>query len=189
MSRIGILGGAFDPPQVGHVALARTAIDHFDLSRLLVRVIENPGHKGVDTPSAIRLFLAELAFAPFDEAEVALDRHSRTVSSLEALGLKDPVFLIGADQLVDFLSWTEPERVLELARLGVATRPGFTLEALESVLRELPRPERVELFSMDPLAVSSSEIKERIRAGRSVEEMLPRAVAAEIDRLGLYRAP
>jgi nicotinate-nucleotide adenylyltransferase len=70
---IGILGGAFDPPHNGHVALAREAIDHFDLERLLVRVVADPGHKGVHTPAGIRLRLAELAFADVEGADVSLD--------------------------------------------------------------------------------------------------------------------
>ena len=69
-SRIGILGGAFDPPHDGHVALALEAIDHFHLGRLLVRVVADPGHKEVETAPQIRLTLAELAFAAIDEAEV-----------------------------------------------------------------------------------------------------------------------
>jgi nicotinate-nucleotide adenylyltransferase len=122
---VGVFGGAFDPPHVGHVELASRGIDHFGLDRLLVRVVEHPGHKDVDTAPQIRLFLAELAFAPLEEAEVSLDPFARTVDSLEALGLDDPLFLVGADEFASFLSWKEPARVLELARLGVATRPGW----------------------------------------------------------------
>ena len=61
---VGVFGGAFDPPHVGHVELARRGIEHFDLGRLLVRVVEDPGHKDVRTPPDVRLHLAELAFAP-----------------------------------------------------------------------------------------------------------------------------
>src|SRR4030095_6899600 len=76
------------------------------------------------TPSQIRLPLAQLAFAALAPAEVSLDPHARTVDSLRALGLDDPVFLIGADEFASFPTWTSPEEVLRLARLGVATRPG-----------------------------------------------------------------
>jgi nicotinate-nucleotide adenylyltransferase len=187
MSGVAILGGAFDPPHVGHVALAEDAVRHFRLDRLLVRVIESPGHKSLDTAPQIRLLLAELAFAPLDEAEVALDPCGRTVDSLAALRLDDPLFLIGADEFAAFLSWQEPDRVLELARLGVATRPGIDRAALDAVLSQLVRPERVELFSIRPVDVASSEIRDRIAAGEPVDGMLPAAVAAEIDRLDLYR--
>jgi nicotinate-nucleotide adenylyltransferase len=186
--RVGVLGGAFDPPHVGHVALARAAVERFALDRLLVRVLADPGHKRVRTPVAVRLELAREAFAEIPVAEVAVDRHSRTVDSLLALGLAEPIFLIGADELADFPSWKQPERVLELARLGVATRPGTSPEELEAVLTRLPRPERVELFAIEPLAVSSSEIRARVARGEAIAGLVPTAVAAGIARHGLYRA-
>ena len=187
MSRIGIFGGAFDPPHDGHVALALEAIDHFHLDRLLIRVVAHPGHKEVETAPQTRLALAELAFAAIDEAEVSLDPFARTVDSLEALGLDDPVFLIGADELAAFPTWTRPDRVLELARIGAATRPGSDRSELERVIGSLPRPDRVELFPITPLAVSSSGVRERVGAGLPIDGLVPPAVAAEIRRLGLYR--
>lgn len=185
---VGIFGGAFDPPHNGHLALAREAIDHFGLSRLLVRVVVDPGHKDVETAPEARLALAELAFATLDEAVVSLDPFGRTVDSLEALGLDDPLFLLGADELAAFPTWTRPNRVLELARIGAATRPGSDLQDLERVVRSLVMPERVELFPITPLAVSSSDIRKRVHSGLPIDDLVPAAVAAEIDRLGLYRA-
>ena len=184
---IGVFGGAFDPPHVGHVALAAAGIRRFALDRLLVRVVEQPGHKDVATAPQIRLALAELAFAPFEGAEVSLDPFGRTVDSLEALGLDDPVFLVGADEFAAFLSWKEPERVLELARLGVATRPGVDLSRLDAVLATLERPERVLFFEIEPLGVSSSDIRAKAAAGEPIDGLVPPAVKAEIDRLALYR--
>jgi nicotinate-nucleotide adenylyltransferase len=185
---VGVFGGAFDPPHVGHVELARRGIERFDLDRLLVRVVEEPGHKDVSTAPQIRLFLAELAFAPLDEAEISLDPFARTADSLEALALDDPVFLVGADEFTSFLAWKEPERVLDLARLGVATRPGVDRASLDDVLARLDRPDRVVFFAMEPLPVSSSAIRARIAAGEPIAGLVPDAVAAEIGRLGLYGA-
>lgn len=184
--RVGVFGGAFDPPHVGHVELARAGIERFRLDRLLVRVVEDPGHKDVDTAPQIRLHLAELAFAPLDEAEVALEPFARTVDSLEALGLEEPWFLLGADEFADLLSWKQPERVLELARLGVATRPGIDHARVDAVLARVERPERVAFFAIEPLPVSSSEIRARAAAGEPIDGLVPDAVAAEIARLGLY---
>ena len=186
-SRVGIFGGSFDPPHDGHVALAREAIDYFQLDRLLVRVVANPGHKEVETALQVRLALAELAFAAIDEAEVSIDPFARTVDSLEALDLDDPVFLIGADELAAFPTWTRPGRVLELARIGAATRPGSDLTDLGRVVGSLPRPDRVELFPITPLAVSSSEVRDRVAAGLPIDHLVPMTVAAEIHRLDLYR--
>ena len=183
----GILGGAFDPPHDGHVALAQAAVYHFALDRLLVRVVESPGHKRVEAGAPDRLALARIAFADVREAEVALDPFAWTVDSLEALELDDPVFLVGADEFASFHEWKEPERVLEVARLGVATRPGYARQALDEVLAKLARPERVELFALDPFPVSSSEIRDRVERGAPLDRLVPARVAAEIERLGLYR--
>jgi nicotinate-nucleotide adenylyltransferase len=183
---VGVLGGAFDPPHVGHVAVTRAAIDHFALSRLLVRVVASPGHKDVVAPTAARLELARIAFDSLPEAEVALDRHARTVDSLLELGLDDPVFLIGADQLEAFPTWKDPDRVLELARLGVASRPGVDEERVAVALTRISRPERVERFSIEPVPVSSSEVRQRVAAGKPIAGLVPAAVAGAIARLGLY---
>jgi nicotinate-nucleotide adenylyltransferase len=184
---VGVFGGAFDPPHVGHVELARAGIEQFGFDRLLVRVVERPGHKDVSTAAEIRLVLSELAFGRLDEAEVALDPFARTVDSLEALALEDPVFLVGADEFADFPSWKDPARVLELSRLGVATRPGIDRARLDRVRAGLDRPDRVTFFEIEPLAVSSSEIRSRAARGRSIDGLVPPSVLAEIERLALYR--
>ena len=184
--RIGILGGAFDPPHVGHVALAAAGVERFSLVRLLVRVVADPGHKDVETPAAARLELARLAFASVEQAEVSLDPFARTVDSLAALALDDPVFLLGADEFASLLGWKEPDRVLELARLGVAARPGVDDARLRGVLGALSRPERVTFFPLEPHPISSTELRQRVASGGSLDGLVPPGVEAAIARLGLY---
>ena len=99
---VGVLGGAFDPPHNGHVALAWEATRHFALERLLVAVVVDPGHKRVATAADVRLELARLAFADVPNARVELEPHARTVDALEARGLDDPIFVVGADEFADF---------------------------------------------------------------------------------------
>lgn len=182
-----ILGGRFDPPHLGHVALARRALEHFDLDRLLVLVVADPGHKPAVAPPAVRLELARLAFDSLP-ATVELDDHRFTVDLLEAHPLDDALFLIGADEFAGFLTWKAPDRVLELARLGVATRPGYPRERLEAVLGLLERPERVEFFELEPVPVSSTEIRELVALGVPLDGLAPPAVAARIGELTpLYR--
>jgi len=184
---IGMLGGAFDPPHVGHVALARAAIEHFGLERLLVLVVEDPGHKRTTTPAETRLELARLAFEDVPGAEVELDRHARTVDSLEERRPPDDaVFVVGADELAGFPGWKQPERVLELVRLGVAMRPGVPERHLEDVRARLPAPGRIEYFALEPMAVSSTEIRDRLARGEPIDGLVPSAVADEIARRGLY---
>jgi nicotinate-nucleotide adenylyltransferase len=180
---IGLLGGAFDPPHVGHVVLAREAMRHFELERLVVLVVAAPGHKGVETDGEVRL---ELARAAFPEHEIELDPHPRTVDMLRARNFSDPIFLVGADEFADFLAWKEPDCVLALARLGVATRPGYPQERLDAVLERLLRPEQVLLFEIQPVSVSSSGIRRRVARGEPIGDLVPPAVAGEIERLGLY---
>jgi nicotinate-nucleotide adenylyltransferase len=182
---VGMLGGAFDPPHVGHVRLAEAAIRELDLERLLVLVVEDPGHKAVSTPAGIRLELARLAFAPLLGAQVELDGHGRTVDTLEARRADDAYFVLGADELADFWSWRRPERVLELVRLAVAVRPGVSEEELRAALLRFPSGS-VSYFEMEPIAVSSTEIRERVARGEPIEGLVPRPVAEEIARLGLY---
>jgi nicotinate-nucleotide adenylyltransferase len=176
---IGLFGGAFDPPHRGHVELARRAKSALGLDRLIVLVAADPAHKHVATPADVRLRLAQAAF-PDDE--VRLDGHGRTVELLRAHPeWADPVFLIGADQFSDFLTWQEPDEVLERARIAVATRPGFPRERLDAVLAELARPDRVLFFEIEPTAVSSSGLRQRFAAGD-----VPTAVAELIRREALY---
>jgi nicotinate-nucleotide adenylyltransferase len=181
----GLFGGAFDPPHVGHVALARRALEHFALDRLVVLVSEDPWHKQVPTPSPARVELARAAF-PF--AEIELDPYPSTIELLEARGFDHPLVLIGADQLAAFHTWREPDRVLELARLGVATRPGFAREQLETVVAGISRPERVDLFELEPSDVSSTGVRGRVARGDPLAGLVPPAVAERISALGLYRA-
>jgi nicotinate-nucleotide adenylyltransferase len=167
------------------VALVREAERRFRLERLVVLVVADPGHKGVELDAATRL---ELARAAFPGHQVQLDHHARTVDTLRDGPWRDPLFLIGADEFGDFLSWKEPQAVLELARLGVATRPGFPQERLDAVLAQLGRPERVELFEIPPVTTSSSDVRARLERGEPVRGLVPDAVADLVERLGLYRA-
>ena len=182
----GVLGGAFDPPHLGHVALARAALERLGLDRLLVLVVADPGHKETRTPAETRLELVRLAFRDEPRVDVELDPHARTVDSLEARNLEDPVFVVGADEFVGLSSWKRPERVLELARLAVATRPGVPDEHVSEVLARLSAPDRISFFELEPIPVSSSLVRERAAAGDPIDDLVPAAVADAVRRLGLY---
>jgi nicotinate-nucleotide adenylyltransferase len=183
---VGLFGGSFDPPHRGHVELARRAKEELGVERLVVLVSVDPEHKHVATPAAVRLRLARAAF-PDDD--VVLDEHARTVDTLRAHPeWRDPVFLMGADQFCDFLSWKEPNEVLGLARLAVATRPGFPRERLERVLRELEAPDRVSFFEIEPTPVASRELRDRLVAGAGAGDDVPPAVAELIAAESLYQS-
>ena len=180
----GLFGGAFDPPHNGHVALVEGAVAHFGLARVAVLVSELPGHRGVVASAEARLRLAEAAFPGRD---VELDPHPRTIDLLRARDFGDAVFVIGADQFRAFLTWKEPDAVIERVRLGVATRPGFPRVALEPVLRGLRDPGRVSFFEIEPVDVSGTLVRARCAAGESLSGLVPEPVEHLVRELGLYR--
>ena len=176
MTEVGIFGGRFDPPHLGHRALAETAVARLGLDELHVRVVADAAHKASVAPADDRLAMARLAFAGI-AATVELEHHRYTVDSLEGGPWVDPVFLIGADELQALSTWKEPERLLELARLGVATRPGHPVDS------ESPR---ITVFELEPHPVSSTEIRERAARGEPIDGLVAPAVAVYIREHGLY---
>jgi nicotinate-nucleotide adenylyltransferase len=190
----GVFGGAFDPPHLGHLALVRGALERFDFERLLVVPVGDPPHKTVATPAEIRCRLAELAFAGMPQLEISRIELEPggprfTIDTLRLLSEShdDLTLLVGADQFAGFRNWREPDAILELARLAVASRPGYEEEALSPVLAALVQPERVSFFPIPAHPVSSEQIRARAHDGLPIDDLIPSAVAAEIARLGLYK--
>jgi nicotinate-nucleotide adenylyltransferase len=97
------------------------------------------------------------------------------------------VLVMGGDMFASFPTWREPNRILEHARLAVASRPGTSREHYDTVLRALERPERVTFFELTPVEASSTEVRRRVAAGAPIDDLVPPAVAQLIDELGLYR--
>jgi len=178
-----LYGGAFDPPHLGHVAVADAARERFGVEQLVVLVSERPGHRAVHASADDRLALAAAAF-PADD--VRLDPYLRTVELLRAESFDDPVFVIGADQFRSFHAWSRPAEVLERTRLAVATRPGFPRSELEAVLDQLDRPERVFFFEIEPNPAASTDVRARIAAGEPLDGLVPAAVARLIVERGAY---
>ena len=180
-----LYGGAFDPPHLGHVAVADAARERFGVERLVVLVAERPAHRAVLASGEDRLALARAAF-PVDE--VRLDPYPRTVELLRAEPFDDPVFVMGADQFRDFLSWSEPAEVLERTRVAVATRPGFPQDELDDVLEQLGLPERVVFFEIEPNPGASTTVRARVAAGEPLDVLVPPAVAQLVAERKLYRS-
>jgi nicotinate-nucleotide adenylyltransferase len=193
---VALFGGAFDPPHVGHVVLLQSAAARFGLERILVVPTGHPPHKDAHSPPAVRFRLAQLAFGRIPgvelwDRELSADGPSYTIDTVRAAAERFPgeelLVLVGADQLAHFLDWHEPDAILELARLGVATRPGYPPETLEPVLHRVSRPDRIELFRIPSYPLASRALRARVARGESIDGVVPRAVAAEIERLRLYR--
>ena len=191
----GLLGGTFDPPHVGHVALAEAAVRELDLERLLVVVVGEPAHKRVETGPGIRLRLAEAAFAEMPRVEVSrheLDRPGPSYTVETARWAKrefgDVVLVVGADEFADFLSWKDPDEILEHVHVAVAARTGYDEERLEGVRRRLRRPERVGSFPFPLVPVASRDVRARIARGEDGFDLVAPGALPLVRTLGLYRA-
>lgn len=190
----GLLGGTFNPPHNGHLALAKGAAAHFSLERLVLTVTGQTPHKAVGVDAETRLALTQAAFVGIPRAEVSrldIDRPQPAYSLDTVRWAKERwgeiVFIVGGDRFADFLTWRQPNEVLRHARLGVARRPGVSDQAFEPVLRQVEDRSRVEFFPIEPLPISSSDVRRRVRQGEPIEAFVPPAVARLIDELGLYR--
>ncbi len=201
MTALGILGGTFNPPHLGHLIMAQEALVQLGLDRVVLMPVSAPPHKelaAADEPGAqARLELCRLAVEgderlAVSDLEVRRGGPSFTVDTLKELHERDPehelTFILGGDMAHRLPSWREPEAVLSLARLAVAERKGIRREDLAARLRGLRGAERVVFFDMPRIDLSSSGIRERIAAGRPIRYLVPDAVGAEIAARGYYRA-
>jgi nicotinate-nucleotide adenylyltransferase len=194
---VGILGSAFNPPHLGHLALAQEALWQLGLSEvILVPTGEAPHKRILDDPGReLRLAMTRLAAADdprFSVSTLEVDREgpSYTYETLELLarerGDTELVFVMGADAAVGLESWRKPERVAELARLAVARRAGVADAEVVAVLRSLAAEERATMLEMPQFGVSSSAVRERAAAGRPLRYLVPEAVARFIEEKGIY---
>ena len=201
MSRIGLLGGTFDPPHLAHLVLAAAARRALALERVLLVPAGDPWRKADRevSPAESRLELARAAVAglgPWAEVrdvEVRRAGPTYTVETLEELRAELPDaewwFILGRDALADLPNWREPERILELARLALAQRGAAEERLPAAATAALPDvAARVDLVPMPLLDISASELRRRVAAGEPTAPLLPVAVRRRIDRLGLYRS-
>ena len=198
--RIGILGGTFDPPHLGHLWLATLAADAMGLDRVLFMPAAQPPHKSGQLVSRAtdRLLMTRLAIAgnpAFELSAIEMERPgpSYTIDSVEELesihAADTRLFLLmAADSLAQIDTWREPDRLLERIEWIVGPRPGNPLpERTELEARFGERASRIHLLSGPSLDVGSSEIRRRVAAGRAIRYLVPRGVEELITDRGLYR--
>jgi len=210
VANIGILGGTFNPPHLGHVALARRARAELDLERVLLMpasVAPNKPITAEDPGPEHRLAMCALAVADepgLRSSGLEIDRGgvSYTVDTLQAIHDEHPdaelTLIVGADTARTLPNWREPARLLGMAQLAVAERDELdvedvreTLETLSSTMAAAPGrgcASRMIPLRMSKIAVSSSAVRELIAAGRPVSELVGEAVAGYIAEHGLYGA-
>ena len=206
--RLGIFGGTFDPPHVGHLLAASDAMEQLSLDRLIfVPAAVQPlkAHRstamGQDRLAMVRLTIGGDARFGADSVELDRDGLSYSVDTLGDFARRFPTaerfFLVGADVLATFAQWREPARVLELATLAVLTRRSDAGEGSQSGRAlsptrdggalETEMAKRSTAVATRRIDVSSTEIRERVRAGRSIRGFVTDGVAEYISSHGLYR--
>ena len=195
---IGVLGSAFNPPHLGHLALAQEALWQLGLAEVILVPTGNAPHKRIaeDPGRQARMEMTRLATADDDRFSVSsleVDREgpSYTYETLEALAEERAdrklVFVMGADAAVGLESWREPERVVELASLAVARREGVADAEVATVMRSLGCEGGATMLEMPQFGVSSSAVRERAKQGRPLRYLVPQPVADYIEAEGIYR--
>ena len=198
--RVGILGGTFDPPHIGHLWLASLAADAIGLDRVLFMPAAQPPHKRSDgmTRATDRLVMTRLAIAGDDAFELTLIEMERpgpsyTIDSVDELrstyGTDADLFLLmAADSLAQIDTWREPDALLERIEWVVGPRPGVALPARSALENRFgASASRIHLLEGPSLDVSSTEIRERVAAGHAIRYLVPRGVEQLIIERGLYR--
>jgi nicotinate-nucleotide adenylyltransferase len=195
MGRLGVLGGSFNPVHLAHLHVARLAREAGGLDEVLFVPAARPPHKAAAAlaPAPHRLAMLQLALE--GESEFALcdielhrDGPRYTVETLDTLARSYPgrrlTFIMGLDSLADLPGWRDPERILESHAVIAVDRPGLDPKAVDPGLAG-----RVRIVTGNPLAISSTRVRERVAAGRSIRELVPHGVDTYIAEHGLYRDP
>jgi nicotinate-nucleotide adenylyltransferase len=199
VARLGLLGGTFNPPHIGHLVCAQEALAQLALERVLLVPVREPPHKTSASDPGVehRVELCRRAVA--GETRIGVSRvdadvpgPSFTVDTLRRLHEDRPgdqlTFIVGGDMALSLPAWREPGAILELGELGVAAREGARRADIEERVAQVPGgAERVRFFDMPRLDISSSLIRRFVAAGRPIRYLVPDGVAAYIVEAGLYR--
>lgn len=196
MSRLGILGGTFDPIHHGHLIMASYAADDLDLDRVLIMPAQTPPHKldrsisnADDRVEMIRLAIESDPRLELSTLDLQSDAPSYTADLLDRMRTEHPrdelIFVIGADSLRDLPTWHRPDLVIERADLAVARRPGVEID--DQVLDALPGlRERVSVFTSPLIDISATDIRRRVRDAKPITWLVPPAVERYIVDRHLY---
>lgn len=190
--KVGLFGGAFNPIHVGHLKVAEEALTQFGLERVIFIPTARPPHKEVDVPPELRFRMVELAIAghprfEVSRAEMDTDGPAYTVDTVRKMLELYPqgvAYIIGADAFLGLPGWKNPEELIRLCPFIIAPRRGIDPKQLRR-----PPLERAEIYliRMEPVEISSSEIRRRYRMGLPVEGLVPEAVDRFIRDRGIYR--
>lgn len=197
--RIGLMGGTFNPIHIGHLVTAEEAFYQFKLDEIIFIPSGQPPHK-IDhdiAPAEDRYLMTVIATASnphFTVSRIEIDRvgPSYTVDTLREMkniyGEETELFFItGADAVIEILTWKDPEIIADLCEFIAASRPGYSFRKFEELkLTQNKKLPKVHFMEIPALAISSTDIRRRIREGRPVKYLLPEGVAQYLAKRGLY---
>ncbi|HHU32734.1 MAG: nicotinate-nucleotide adenylyltransferase [Zhaonellaceae bacterium] len=199
--RIAIMGGTFDPIHFGHLVAAEAARDIFKLDRVFFVPSGNPPHKKnyPVTDAKHRYLMTNLAVAAnpyFEVSSIEIERegYSYAIDTVTEFynrykSQAELFFITGADAILEILTWKNVERLTELCRFIAATRPGTHLDELLKFIKKLPDKigKKIHIMEVPALAISSTDIRQRVANHRTIKYLLPEAVEQYIVKNGLYQ--
>ena len=199
-SKIGIMGGTFDPIHIGHLVIAEAVCNEFQLDRVIFIPANIPPHKqGSKVTSTLHRYIMTIAATyanpRFFVSDMEMERPgpSYTIDTMEALAKElgpdtELYFILGADAVCDLPTWNHVERLLELCWFVGTTRPGC-VSSIDAVIEQLGERGKAKILRLTTpeLEISSTDIRDRIRKGRSIKYIVPEAVESYIEKEGLYR--
>lgn len=197
--RLGIMGGTFNPIHIGHLVTAAEARDRFGLDEVVFMPAgvhphdkQMPGGVTVETRYLMTV-IATAADPGFSVSRFEIDsgETSYTVDTVrhyrEMRPEADLYFITGADAILEILEWKDPEELLAMATLIAASRPGYPLEKLSESTARLGSPGRIQVMEIPAIGVSSSLIRDKVAAGKSISYLVPEGVERFIEKENLYR--
>jgi nicotinate-nucleotide adenylyltransferase len=190
------MGGTFDPIHYGHLVTAEEALVQFALDEVVFVPTGQPWMKQARavSPAEDRYLMTVIATASnprFRVSRIEVEREgpTYTVDTLKALGAENPdaelYFITGADAMREIFEWKDPDGVLSLAHFIAATRPGYDLTRFEA--KAATRHQNVSVMNIPALAISSTDVRERVHEGRPIRYLVPEGVKSYVEKAALYR--
>jgi nicotinate-nucleotide adenylyltransferase len=192
--RLGVMGGTFDPIHYGHLVTAEEALHQFELDEVMFVPTGSPWMKEheIVSPAEDRYLMTVIATASnprFSVSRVEVDREGPTYTidtlrSIKDLSGADLFFITGADAILEIFQWKERQQLFDMAHFIAATRPGYDIAALQE---RAAAHDGITTMSIPALAISSTDIRDRVAHGRPIRYLVPEGVASYVGKAGLYR--
>ncbi len=199
-SRVGIMGGTFDPIHMGHLILAQLAYEQLHLDKVLFIPSGRPPHKpnrsgasDSDRVEMTRMAIADNPAFELDLMEMDSKTPTYTYLTLKKLCEENPdteyYFILGEDSLINFLTWAKPEEIVKYCHIVCGVRPGLTDEDMDAIIEEKRSVTGGDYITIEspPIGISSCDIRRKVREGESIRYYVPAGIAEYIETKDIYR--